>query len=68
MADKRRLPLEKTCQKCHKRVDSTHRREIYTKNYTGPCGDSFCFASCDSSSCRPISVTVCDDCAKKISK
>ncbi len=68
MAAKKRLPWDKTCQKCRKGKETTRHREIYTKDYMGPCGDSFCYASCDSSSCRPIHVTVCDDCAKEISK
>lgn len=64
---KTKLGFESTCQKCRKRVASTRSREIYTKNYEGPCGDSFCYASCDMSACRPIHVTVCDPCAKLMS-
>jgi hypothetical protein len=62
------LPAQYTCQNCLKKDKSTHHRSIYTKDYVGPCGDSFCFASCDMSACRPVSLTVCDDCAKKLSK
>lgn len=68
MTDKVRLGFESTCQKCRKRATSTRRREIYTKVFEGPCGDSFCYASCDSPSCKPIHVTVCDDCEKKLSR
>ena len=67
-AKKVRLSVEHTCQNCKKRVASTCRREIYTKDYIGPCGDSFCYASCDMSTCRPIVVDVCDTCAVKLSK
>jgi hypothetical protein len=63
-----KLDFTHTCQKCKKRHASTRRREVYTKNYMGPCGDSFCYASCESSSCRPINITVCDPCAKKLSR
>jgi len=62
------LGFEYTCQKCKKRVGSTRPREIYTKNYRGPCADSFCYASCDLSTCRPIHVTVCDGCKTKLSR
>lgn len=63
-----RLPISKTCQKCKKRVESTRSRELYTKDYSGPCADSFCYASCDSSSCRPVHVTVCEACATAIGR
>jgi len=63
-----KLGWDKKCQKCGKRKESTRHRSVYTKNYQGPCGDSFCYASCDSSSCRPINVTICDECTKEISK
>ena len=63
-----RLGFEYTCQRCRKRVDSTRSRTIYTHNYQGPCGDSFCYASCDMDACRPISVTVCESCSKELGK
>lgn len=59
---------QKTCQKCKKEDKTTQYRTITTKNYKGPCADSFCYGSCDSEICRPISVTVCDDCAKEIGR
>lgn len=62
------LTWRNTCQKCGKQDSSTRRRDIYMKNYTGPCGDSFCYASCDMDSCRSVSVTVCDSCEKELKK
>lgn len=56
------------CQKCGKQKETTRSRTIYTKAYMGPCGDSFCYASCDSQTCRPISAKVCDQCAAGLSK
>jgi hypothetical protein len=65
---KEALGVEKTCQQCLKRKPTTRQRSLYLKNYMGPCGDSFCYAGCDSSSCKPVTMTVCDVCAKKVSK
>ena len=65
---KPKLDISHTCQNCRRRVETTRQREIRTKDYMGPCGDSFCYASCTSPSCVPIHVTVCDDCAKKLAK
>jgi len=62
------LGFEYTCQKCRKRVRSTHQRTLYTKDYMGPCGDSFCYHSCTMSTCHPITVTVCDVCANELSR
>ena len=39
---------------------------MYLPNYIGPCADSFCYASCESTSCRPLDTTVCDECAATI--
>jgi hypothetical protein len=58
----------KRCQYCGTFRDSTRPRLLTLKNYVGPCGDSFCFASCDSSACRPVMALVCDTCEAKISK
>jgi hypothetical protein len=63
-----KLDISKVCQNCKKPQDSTMLRTIYTKNYMGPCGDSFCYASCDMSTCHPISVVVCTPCAKELEK
>lgn len=46
------------CQSCKKSEKSTRNRSIYGKDYQGPCGDSFCYASCEMSACRSVSVRV----------
>lgn len=68
MSRRAKLGFEFTCQKCREPRESTKDREIYTANYVGPCGDSFCFASCTLSSCRPVRAHVCDDCEKLLKK
>lgn len=67
---KRKLDLdwEKTCQKCKKVKPTTRHRTFYTKNYVGPCGDSFCYASCDMDSCHAKSATICDECLNLLKK
>jgi hypothetical protein len=63
------VPLDKiqqVCHECGKVRESTRKRTMYTKNYEGPCGDSFCYATCDMDACRPVSKTVCDKCADKL--
>lgn len=62
------LSIAYNCQRCRKRKPDTKSREIYTKAYEGPCGDSFCYASCELEACRPVRVVVCDGCAGAISK
>jgi hypothetical protein len=62
------LGPESTCQSCTKREPSTRHRSLTLKDFIGPCGDSFCYASCDSSSCKPVNMSVCDKCAKELSK
>lgn len=62
------LTWRNRCQKCKKLVESTRHRTVYTKNYVGSCGDSFCYASCDMETCKPITATICDDCNKAIAK
>jgi hypothetical protein len=32
----------------------------------GPCGDSFCAASCTMNICWPFSAAVCDDCMPEL--
>ena len=59
---KSKLSIEYTCQSCHKRKQSTRRRSIKVAGFMGPCGDSFCYASCEMDVCRPFTATVCDDC------
>jgi len=60
------LGIEYTCQSCLRRKKTTFKRSIRTKDYVGPCGDSFCYASCTMSTCRPVEATVCEQCAKKM--
>lgn len=67
------MPKEKTkltflnlCQKCEKKKPTTRSRSIYTKNYMGPCGDSFCYAGCDMEQCKPVSMTICDECCEEL--
>lgn len=57
--------IDKLCRVCGKVDGTVQRREYTTKNYQGPCGDSFCYASCDMSACRPLVVRACADCEKQ---
>lgn len=62
------VPLEdlhKVCHGCGKVKDSVRNRNFYTKNYQGPCGDSFCYASCDMDACRPVTKRICEECEKE---
>jgi len=61
------LGIEHVCQSCKKKKQSTQRRSIYMKVYEGPCDDSFCFASCESPSCKPKSLAICSECTTKLS-
>ncbi len=63
-----KLTWQNRCQKCGKLRKTTMRRTIKTKLYQGPCGDSFCYASCDMETCHPITVTICDACAALLGK
>ena len=54
--------LDKLCHVCGLVKNDVGPRVYKTKNYQGPCGDSFCYMSCDMSACRPISVQACGDC------
>lgn len=56
------------CQKCLRERASTKNRTLYAAEYRGPCGDSFCYASCDSPACRAIDVKVCDECEPKVGR
>lgn len=60
--------MQKVCQACKKEKDSTRSRTFYSKSYMGPCGDSFCYASCDMDTCHATTMTICDDCEKKLAK
>lgn len=57
-----------TCQVCKQSKPNTKSRRVRNKNYQGPCGDSFCYASCDNDSCVTSEFTIqaCDGCAKKL--
>ena len=61
------MPILVVCQGCGQRGSDVRRIDrIRTKDYMGPCGDSFCYASCDSPSCRDISAILCEECARKL--
>jgi hypothetical protein len=60
--------MQKVCQSCKKEQESTMQRTFYTKNYMGPCGDSFCYASCSMDTCHATTMVICDKCLKKLEK
>lgn len=43
-------------------------RRYYSPDYQGPCGDSFCYASCDLPACREQSAVLCDKHLKALSQ
>lgn len=55
----------KTCQICQTTQDTTAERRVKNENFAGGCGDSFCWASCDSDTCktREFIIRMCDTCA-----
>lgn len=57
-----------TCQVCKKQKKDTMTRLVPNKDYQGPCGDSFCYASCDMDSCttREFHIVACKACADKL--
>lgn len=57
--------LDSVCRLCGKVRDDVATREWFAPNYQGGCGDSFCWASCDSTSCKPQQSRVCKPCADK---
>lgn len=61
------LDWTQRCQHCGKKHATTKRREVYLKNFVGPCRDSFCYASCDSSACRPVTAALCEPCTEIVS-
>lgn len=61
------MNIQKVCQNCKLERDTTMRRDIHLPQYVGPCGDSFCYASCTMTTCRPATVTVCEECAVALS-
>jgi hypothetical protein len=64
----KKLTWNSRCQKCGKLKESTRQRTFEGKSFIGPCGDSFCYASCEMESCRPISGVICDGCEKELAK
>jgi hypothetical protein len=62
------MSLRQTCQKCLQQKPDTHNREYRTEDYSGGCADSFCWASCDSSSCKPQRAVLCDKCFGELNK
>lgn len=54
--------IDRVCRICGRVSDSVMTRSYYTKSYMGPCADSFCYSSCNMSTCRPISVKACEKC------
>jgi hypothetical protein len=59
-----------TCQICKKEKKDTRDRRVTNPDYSGPCGDSFCYASCDIDSCvtREFTMLSCEPCAEKYAK
>ena len=43
-------------------------RTYLAKGYEGPCGDSFCYHSCDSPACKEQHHTLCDKHYKELRK
>lgn len=43
-------------------------RRYHAKDYVGPCGDSFCYASCDMSTCKEQSAVLCEKHFKALAK
>ncbi len=56
-----------TCQICKKTKKDTRERRVPNPGYSGPCGDSFCYGSCDIDSCvtREFTMMSCEACSKK---
>lgn len=50
------------CQRCNSSGYTVHARTFRAKGYKGPCGDSFCYGTCDSPSCKEVSAILCDEC------
>lgn len=62
------LGFQYTCQNCAARRADVRQRSVKTKNYMGPCGDSFCAVGCTSSACFPVTAALCDACNKSLAK
>ena len=59
-----------TCQICKKEKKDTRERHVKNPDYSGPCGDSFCYHSCDIDACvtREFTMMSCEACSKKFEK
>lgn len=64
----RRLEIVVKCQVKGCRSTDAHERSYFAKNYEGPCGDSFCYASCTLSSCKSQRAILCDKHYKELKK
>lgn len=55
------------CQLCKKEKETTRTRRFPNLGYSGPCGDSFCYGSCNIDACvtREFTVVACDECAEQ---
>jgi hypothetical protein len=54
--------INRVCEACGKVSATVTSHNYTTKNYKGPCGDSFCYATCDLSACKPVTARVCTSC------
>lgn len=57
--------LGKVCHVCGALDPAVRLRTYYTADYQGPCGDSFCYASCTMTTCRPITLPACETCVAR---
>jgi len=59
-----------TCQICKKTKKDTCTRLVENPDYSGPCGDSFCYHSCSIDACvtREFTMMSCAACANKFEK
>lgn len=64
----RKLEIVTKCQIRGCRSTEAHERSYFAKNYEGPCGDSFCYASCDMSTCKTQTAVLCDKHYKELRK
>ncbi len=60
--------FKKNCQKCLKNDKSVRLHTYYSKEYIGPCGDSFCYASCSMEECKKVQAFLCTTCLIKEKK
>jgi hypothetical protein len=62
------VKLGTVCQICRTAKKSTRERRTLNPGYEGPCGDSFCYASCTLDSCvrRDLMIYACDQCTERL--